>query len=224
MWPAGGCRLGGGRRLRGGRRRGRNWLHGSGEGGNRRRYWLRRSSGGRRRRGLNRSTQRLRIRRLRRWSELAVGRIHGSLRQQVLVPRKLHSPGIGRLHAHWSGGRGNHRDAVAGMADNGPRPHQNEQGAAERHGDDGQTFRRRVHATRGNPIGRGPQIDLIRHRSSFPPGQRISSTGVTPMTARPERITTAVAATSASCAKLSVGRSACRNRSVASSFPLFHSI
>ena len=53
---------------------------------------------------------------------------------------------------------------------------------------------------------------------------RISSTGMTPITARPERIITAVAATNANRASVSAGRSGCRKRSVAASLPRFHSI
>ena len=54
--------------------------------------------------------------------------------------------------------------------------------------------------------------------------QRISSTGVTPITWRPERITIATAATSATRARVSAGWSGWRKRRVAASRPRFHSI
>ena len=114
----------------------------------------------------------------------------------------LHRPGIGldqrdRLRPHA-------RDAPADRA-----------GQRER---TEQTARHRQHA----PVGTG----IFRARA---PGwnrnvaHRISSTGVTPITRRPERITVAVAATSASLARVASGSSPRMKRRVVSSRPLFQS-
>jgi len=92
-------------------------------------------------------------------------------------------------------------------------------------GDDGHAAHVGIHAGgRFGPIRRPAEIlgDVWRVDHDNP--YRISSTGSTPRTASPDRMTAAVADTSASLASVSAGRSACRKRNAASSLPRFHSI
>src|SRR6185437_7696593 len=138
--------------------------------------------------------------------------------------------GIFRLDAHRPSVRLDHRYRAAMMARRGPHAHDQQQRAAEPAGDDGQTLRALIHpAPAGDAIGRTRRFQIVRHGPSLRfaasgAAQRISSTGSTPITAKPERMTTATAATRASRARVSAGLSAWRKRSVESTLPRFHSI
>ena len=179
------------------------------------------------------SGERLRCGRFRRRRQLAVLRF-GAARQDVLIGAgHLHAARVLRLHPDRPAVGLHHRNRGVAMADQRPAADHHQQHAAQPAGDHCQPACGRIHAlaVTGDAIGRagdtrdrltrnlrGLTPDRIRGFSAFP--RRAS----TPITARPERITTAVAATSASRASVSAGRSACRNRSVASSLPRFHSI
>ena len=137
------------------------------------------------------------------------------------------------LDAHGARIRLHHRHAaaVAAAAGEGPCTDHHHQRGTEAAGDDRQLPGIGVHARAGagRAVGRVEIGHGTRHASTALLGrslrdQRISSTGSTPITASPERMTVAVAATRAMRARVSAGWSACRNRSAASSRPRFHSV
>ena len=148
------------------------------------------------------------------------GAVVQAVEDQLVLVRHVHAAGLLRPQL---GGRGvgfqqrraavgRHMVAAVRVEDDAGEGGDADHGGAKRQQPAPAPVRRRV----AIGIGRVVDVALVLHH-------RISSTGSTPMTWRPDAITVAVACTMASRASVSSPSPSMRKRRLASSRPLFHS-